>query len=258
MFLHGHPGSAATNDSTQTNVRLILAKKQRNGPLGQNDAPELSDSACTAVGPWELDMRSRATKAHLDRTETARERFGEPRVMSRHPLIALGQRERRHDPISACIADRKLSNERRALENTLVVDHDIMHNDAMRRQSRNGKSSLNQMMDVFIQPEGDSIHEDMSQKSQLRTTEQVAAYFGVKPTDDSAHGWRRAGWRRKKMHRAEGVSLVVLVNVFDDKQVDRLMQARANAKMQVIPADTTHSMVAPANKMDRGEMVKML
>jgi hypothetical protein len=139
-------------------------------------------------------------------------------------------------------------------ENILVIDHDIMHNDAMRRQSSNGKRH-EPAMDVFIHPEGDSIHGDMSQKSQLRTTEQVAAYFGVKPR--TIQSWVAKGWLTpKKMHRAEGVS-GGLVNVFDDKQVDRLMQALANAKMQVIPADTTHSMVAPA-RMDREEMMKML
>jgi DNA-binding transcriptional MerR regulator len=140
-------------------------------------------------------------------------------------------------------------------ENILVIDHDIMHNDAMRRQSRNGKRHEPEM-DVFIHSEGDSIHEDMSQKSQLRTTEQVADYFGVKPR--TIQLWVAKGWLvPKKIHRPEGVSGGV-INVFDEKQVDRLMQARANAKMQVIPADTTHSIVAPANKMDREEMMKML
>jgi hypothetical protein len=89
-------------------------------------------------------------------------------------------------------------------ENILVIDHDIMHNDAMRRQSRNGKRHEPEM-DVFIHSEGDSIHEDMSQKSQLRTTEQVADYFGVKPR--TIQLWVAKGWLvPKKIHRPEGVS----------------------------------------------------
>jgi hypothetical protein len=139
-------------------------------------------------------------------------------------------------------------------ENILVIDHDIMHNDAMRRQNKSYRDRV-LAMDAAMHSNGDSIHEDMSQKSQLMNTKQVADYFGVMPR--TIQSWIDKGWLTpQKVNRPEGVS-GGLLNAFDPKQVDRLMQARANAKMQVIPSDTTHSMVAPA-RMDREEMMKML